>query len=279
MSKDLFFYNTAIDGKPPRVVYDGSRSVADKIEPWEKTLIERHWESVKQPGWFDGNPGCLWDASKKGLTYIKMPFSIYNAVAHFQEMRIGDIFPEYTRRIVRALTLGCYIESSDEMILVQERGKGLLAEGRLDISSTGVGNITGNTINLEAMVLEKIKAELNLGEEDLEPLVFTGNHEPGDYPSSMCTFRSKANREFGKIKEGVDKRRIPKLYGVPKDVLPVFLINHYVGRNEPQLIGDGVSTLMRSLEPEQFDEVVEGLKREGINVNFGMIKDREFVED
>ena len=182
MSKDLFFYDTSLNGRHHKVVYDGSRSVIDRIEPWEKTLIERHWESIKQPGWFDGNPGCLWDASEEGLTYIKMPFSVYNAVAYFQEMGIVDIFSGYTRKIVRALTLGCSIESSDEMVLVQERGKGLLAGGGLDASSTGVGNIEGNTINLEAMVLGKIKAELNLGEEDLEPLVFTGNHEPGDYP-------------------------------------------------------------------------------------------------
>ena len=94
----------------------------------------------------------------------------------------------------------------------------------------------------------------------------------------MCTFRTKANKEIGKINEERDKRRVTKLHGISKKELIVFLIDHYVGKGWPQLIGDGVAILMRTLEPEQFDEVVEELGREGINVNFGVIKDRELVE-
>jgi len=248
------------------------------LKPWERTLTGRHWDIIKQPGWFDGNPGSLWDASKDGLTYIKMPFSVYNALSDFQEKGIGGVFSASTRRIVRALALGCCIESSDELIVVQRRAEGLLAGGKLDASATGVGNIKGDTINLEEIMLEKIRAELNLEGEELGPLMFTGNHKPGDYSSSMCSFKTIANKEFGEINEGRNEERVPHLVGIPNKYLPGFLIDHYVGETKPQIIGDGVATLMRALEPEQFDEVAGEMRNRGVNINFGTIKDREFVE-
>lgn len=278
MNKGLTFYNTAVNGKAPRIAYQGSRSAINIIEPWERTLVENHWNAVKQPGWFDGNPGCLWDASKEGLTCIRMPFSLYNALSYFEEKGLGNIFSENTRKIVRALAFGCYIESSDGLAVVQRRAGGLLAGGKLDASSTGVANIKEDTINLEGMMLGKIEAELGLKREDLGPLIFTGNHEPGDYHSSMCTFKTIANKEFGKINEGRNEKRVPYLHGVPVKWLPGFLIDHYVGITEPQIIGDGAATLMRALEPEQFKEVVEELRKRGVNIRFGEVRDREFVE-
>jgi len=279
MSKDLFFYNTSQNGSHPKVIYNTSRNVLNKIKVWENILIKKHWNLVKQPLLFNGDSCCLWEASKEKLIYIGMPFMVYNTVSYFQEREICDIFTKKTMKIVHALALGCCIESSDGIILVQERGKGLLAEGKLDASSTGVANIRGKEINLEKIMLRKIKEELNLRKEDLEPLIFTGNHEPCDYPSSMCTFKTKTNKEFRKINGERNKNRVPKLYGIPKNELPGFLIDHYVGEAEPQIIGDGIATLMRSLEPEQFKEVIKELRKKGVNIKFGIVKNRKFFED
>src|SRR3989338_2457156 len=230
MSKDLFFYNTSQNGSHPKVIYNTSRNVLNKIKVWENILIKKHWNLVKQPLLFNGDSCCLWEASKEKLIYIGMPFMVYNTVSYFQEREICDIFTKKTMKIVHALALGCCIESSDGIILVQERGKGLLAEGKL-------------------------------------------------YASSMCTFKTKTNKEFRKINEERNKNRVPKLYGIPKNELPGFLIDHYVGEAEPQIIGDGIATLMRSLEPEQFKEVIKELRKKGVNIKFGIVKNRKFFED
>ena len=55
MSKDLFFYNTSQNGSHPKVIYDTSRNVLNKIKVWENILIKKHWNLVKQPLLFNGD--------------------------------------------------------------------------------------------------------------------------------------------------------------------------------------------------------------------------------
>jgi len=233
---------------------------------------------LKNPNWSDGACASLWDASPEGLTYIKMPFSVYQALNDLRGKNGSEKLSSNVLEIAHILAIGCSIESLDEMILVQERGQGLLAGGMLDASSTGIGVPKDNVIDLEQIMLGKIGIELNLADGSLKPLTFTGNHEASDYTASMCTFKVKSTREFGQINEGRNKERASTLYGISKSELPGYLIDHYVGGAEPQIIGDGIATLMRTLNPDQFEEVTQELNRRGADIKFGIVKDRKFIE-
>ncbi|HIH12069.1 TPA: hypothetical protein HA241_07815 [Candidatus Woesearchaeota archaeon] len=251
-----------------KVQYDPAEDITSTFTANDRRWVRERWNTPNGPaskGWTSGTLGWLRDTTDN-LRYGTTEYANYLAVA--QDKRL------FSKQAQQQLTaaVGCAVLTADGYYLIQQRADGLLASRRLDSSAAGMGVIVNGTFDPERQIREKIQRELGITPTELTP---TGVHGAMDFVSSQVTWHCAIEMPLEELRAKANPKSIERVYGVRRNDLPQFLIDHYKpGIDDPSkfLIADAVGVFLRALPADAQADALERMNKNGANIRTGFMK-------
>lgn len=267
------------------------------LSPQDRDFLERDW---KERGYTRSAPiGTLQEVTFDqrentiSLNYLLTEYKFYSGIAFPALPDTEEKLSQNLRKVMRASSVGCVVETADGKILVQRRKEGIIAGGMLDSAAAGMmvyDPMTG-TFDWKQQTWEKLARELKIMDtSQIQALTataifssrgpahvqarkgyFTGCH------SGTISSLALVNITYEALRETYSRSEVAELIGIEKSDLAQFIREH--AGDEKCFVGDSCAALLAVLPEKEFYETIERLNsRETAKIRFGYLREGKFIE-
>lgn len=258
----------------------------------DQKVIEESWANVegsvrKEGGKIFSKPNLavFHDLDERGNIFCKTTeYKVYNAVSRSSQ-GLAPILSSSFYDTMRIATIGSFLKSADDFILVHRRSKKAPhVPGFLDASCAGLCIINNGSVNPVNDLSKKLNEELNMSYDDMTSVHLKGIHSCAspDF-SGLFSFGLETSLSNDDISKRMEDKTPDSLHTkfagyefIPRNVLADFIIYHYTKIKD--MTGDVAMVLTHALNPDEARYVLSQLKDSGVSVKTGALSKGYFVE-